>query len=105
MADICRGYGLISNVLLLGHNRVIGSPFILRFEQQGRTMFKRATIAMSVTLAFSAAGCADLQNRDGGIMQATPGDPAGSANIGTGSVTINGISPPEAKAAGIGLGP
>jgi hypothetical protein len=38
-------------------------------------------------------------------MQAAPGDPAGSANIGTGSVTTNAMIPQEAWSAGIGLGP
>jgi hypothetical protein len=39
------------------------------------------------------------------IMQTAPGDPVGSANIGTGSVTVNSMIPPEAKAAGMGTGP
>jgi hypothetical protein len=69
-------------------------------------MFKISTmIAVSVTFALSGAGCADMQNRSGAIMQAAPGDPVGSANIGTGSVTTNSTIPPEAKAAGIGIGP
>jgi hypothetical protein len=69
-------------------------------------MFKISTmIVVSVMLALSAVGCADMQNRDAGIMRAAPGDPAGSANIGTGSVTTNSTIPPEAKAAGIGIGP
>jgi hypothetical protein len=67
-------------------------------------MFKISTIVVSFTLALSGSGCADMQN-SGGIMRAAPGDPVGSANIGTGSVTTNSTVPPEAKAAGIGIGP
>jgi hypothetical protein len=40
-----------------------------------------------------------------GIMQTDPADPAGSASIGTGSVTSNSMISPEAWSAGIGLGP
>jgi hypothetical protein len=47
-----------------------------------------------------------MQSRDNGtIMRSVQGDPAGSANIGTGSVTVNSAVPDEAKAAGIGIGP
>jgi hypothetical protein len=47
-----------------------------------------------------------MQSRDDGtIMRSVQGDPAGSANIGTGSVTVNSSIPNEAKAAGIGIGP
>jgi hypothetical protein len=67
-------------------------------------MINNLRIAFSVTLALLAVGCADMQ-RGGGIMMATPGDPAGSANTGTGSVTTGSTIPPEAKAAGIGIGP
>lgn len=49
------------------------------------------------------AGCAQLSGP--GIMQAAPGDPVGSANTGTGSVTVNSMIPPEAKAAGMGISP
>jgi hypothetical protein len=68
-------------------------------------MIKISTIAVSFTLALSGSGCASMQNSDGAIMRAAPGDPVGSANIGTGSVTTNSTVPPEAKAAGIGIGP
>ena len=69
-------------------------------------MFRIPTkIVVSVAVALSAVGCAGMQNRDGAIMRAAPGDPVGSANIGTGSVTTNSMIPPEAKAAGIGIGP
>ncbi|MGZ5094794.1 MAG: hypothetical protein ACXWCY_26550 [Burkholderiales bacterium] len=69
-------------------------------------MTKTLTIAFSVTLALSAVGCSGMQSRDNGtIMRSVQGDPAGSANIGTGSVTVNSTVPDEAKAAGIGIGP
>ena len=64
---------------------------------------KKTIFAISVLLTFVTAGCAGLGGA--GIMQADPKDPAGSASIGTGSVTSGGEVPYEAKAAGIGLGP
>ena len=60
----------------------------------------------AITLTFlvlALAGCADL--RGPGIMREDPNDPAGSASIGTGSVTSNSTIPDEAKAAGMGLAP
>ena len=50
------------------------------------------------------AGCTGM---GGGmpIMQSEPGDPVGSANTGTGSVTVGSTVPAEAKAAGMGLAP
>ena len=68
-------------------------------------MFKTATIALSLSAVLSAAGCSSMQSETGGIMMTVPGDPVGSANIGTGSVTVGSVMPDEAKAAGIGLGP
>jgi hypothetical protein len=69
-------------------------------------MTRTLTIAFSLTLALSAAGCSGMQSGDSGtIMRSAQGDPAGSANIGTGSVTVNSAVPQEAKAAGIGIGP
>ena len=69
-------------------------------------MWNKLTIVTSVALALCLTGCAGMQYGSGApIMKAAPGDPAGSANIGTGSVTVNSITPPEAAAAGIGLGP
>ena len=50
------------------------------------------------------AGCAGT-GREDAIMQTAPGDPIGSANIGTGSVTVGASIPAEAKAAGMGLAP
>jgi len=68
-------------------------------------MKKTAMIAFISGLALSAAGCGSMQSGTGGIMMTVPGDPVGSANIGTGSVTVGSVMPDEAKAAGIGLGP
>jgi len=64
--------------------------------------FSRVTALVLALLTF---GCAGFQSGSQPIMQAAPGDPIGSANIGTGSVTVNASIPPEAKSAGIGLGP
>ena len=63
-------------------------------------------LTRSIVLAavLAAAGCAGMTGGDG-IMRVAPGDPTGSANIGTGSVTTGGTIPAEAKAAGIGLSP
>ena len=64
--------------------------------------FSRLTAFVLVLLT---CGCAGFQSGDQAIMQTVPGDPIGSANIGTGSVTVNAGIPPEAKSAGIGLAP
>jgi len=64
--------------------------------------FSRLT---ALVLALVTSGCAGFQSGGQAIMQTAPGDPIGSANIGTGSVTVNASIPPEAKSAGIGLGP
>jgi hypothetical protein len=64
-------------------------------------------------LAVAAAGCAGPSLGPSGTVSAgldsgysgVPGDPVGSANSGTGSVTIGSSVPYEAKAAGIGLAP
>ena len=72
---------------------------------KGNTMLKTATIALSLGLALSATGCGSMHAGTGGIMMEVSGDPVGSANIGTGSVTVGAVMPEEAKAAGIGLGP
>lgn len=68
-------------------------------------MFAKLNVAASLALAISAAGCGQMPGGGAGIMRADLGDPTGSANIGTGSVTTGSTIPPEAKAAGIGLGP
>lgn len=68
-------------------------------------MVKTVTIASTLLFAISAAGCGVMQGGAAPIMQTAPGDPVGSANIGTGSVTVNSMIPPEAKAAGMGTGP
>jgi hypothetical protein len=68
-------------------------------------MFAKLTLAAGFTLAICTAGCSQMPAGGGGIMRADPGDPTGSANIGTGSVTTGSTIPPEARAAGIGLGP
>jgi hypothetical protein len=67
-------------------------------------MWNRAKTTAQFALVASLAGCAGMQGAEP-IMQAAPGDPVGSANIGTGSVTVNSMIPPEAKAAGMGTGP
>jgi hypothetical protein len=63
-------------------------------------------LAKSIVFAFTllTAGCAAMGGAQP-IMREAPGDPAGSANNGTGSVTTNAMIPPEAWSAGIGLGP
>ena len=58
-----------------------------------------------LVIAVFASGCGNVGSGSGAIMQADPIDPAGSASIGTGSVTSGSTIPAEAKAAGIGLGP
>jgi hypothetical protein len=63
----------------------------------------RTAIACALAIAAVSAGCGFDTNT--GIMRAAPGDPVGSANTGTGSVTVNSTIPPEAKSAGIGIGP
>lgn len=68
-------------------------------------MLKTMTAAFSIALAVWAAGCSNMQSTDAGIMREAPGDPVGSANIGTGSVTTGSTVPDEAKAAGMGLSP
>ena len=64
---------------------------------------KKTVFAISLFLTLTATGCAGLSGP--GINQTDPTDPAGSASIGTGSVTSNSTVPYEAKAAGLGLGP
>ena len=66
-------------------------------------MNKKNVLAISVLIALATAGCAGAGGP--GIMKTDPADPAGSASIGTGSVTSNSSIPDEARAAGIGLGP
>ena len=68
-------------------------------------MPKTLTLAMTLICALCAAGCGNVGGTPGSIMMAVPGDPIGSANIGTGSVTVGAAMPEEAKAAGIGIGP
>ncbi len=67
-----------------------------------------STLSFSIAIAAVVAivaGCSDMRGAGPGIMQAAPNDAAGSANIGTGSVTTGSAVPIEAKAAGIGLSP
>jgi hypothetical protein len=66
---------------------------------------KTVTIASSLVFAIAGGGCNVMQGGAAPILQTAPGDPVGSANIGTGSVTVNSMIPPEAKAAGMGTGP
>jgi hypothetical protein len=66
---------------------------------------KTVAIAFTIAFAVAATGCSGMPSTSGAIMRADPGDPVGSANIGTGSVTTNSTIPPEAKAAGMGLAP
>lgn len=63
----------------------------------------RTAIAFAIAFSVLSAGCGF--DTSTGIMRAAPGDPVGSANTGTGSVTVNSMIPPEAKSAGIGIGP
>ena len=88
------------------------SPLVLAKEEtlatarnKGVIMSGRQTMCAVIALAIVMAGCSELERQGGAIMQAAPGDPAGSASIGTGSVTMLGGIPPEAKSAGIGLAP
>jgi hypothetical protein len=67
---------------------------------------KKMTRSIALAAVLLSAGCANWNAGTGtGIMRTEPGDPAGSANIGTGSVTTGATIPQEAKSAGIGLGP
>ena len=69
-------------------------------------MSRGLTVAGAIALVLTLCACSQFPtNTSEGIMKAAPGDPAGSASIGTGSVTMNGGVPIEAKAAGIGLSP
>lgn len=68
-------------------------------------MFTKLTLSASLVLAIFAAGCSQMPAGGESIMQAVSGDPVGSANIGTGSVTTGSTVPHEAKAAGMGLAP
>jgi hypothetical protein len=68
-------------------------------------MSKKLTLSASLALAIFAAGCGQMPAGGESIMQTTSGDPVGSANIGTGSVTTGSTIPSEAKAAGMGLAP
>jgi hypothetical protein len=63
----------------------------------------KTLLAISFFITLATTGCGGLSGA--GIMREDPNDPAGSASIGTGSVTSNSTIPPEAWAAGIGLGP
>ena len=66
---------------------------------------KTITRFTALVLILLTSGCAGFTSGGQAIMQTAPGDPIGSANIGTGSVTVNAGIPPEAKSAGIGLAP
>jgi hypothetical protein len=64
---------------------------------------KKSISAVALLISLATSACSGLNGP--GIMQTDPADPAGSASIGTGSVTSNSMIPPEAWSAGIGLGP
>jgi hypothetical protein len=64
----------------------------------------KTLLVISILITVVTTGCGGGFSGPG-IMQTDPNDPAGSASIGTGSVTSNSTIPEEAKAAGIGLGP
>lgn len=68
-------------------------------------MLKNFTLSASFIIALFAAGCSEMPRGGETIMQTVSGDPVGSANIGTGSVTTGSTISSEAKSAGIGLGP
>jgi hypothetical protein len=63
----------------------------------------KTLFALSILMTLASSGCANWSGP--GIMREDPNDPAGSASIGTGSVTSNSSIPGEAWAAGIGLSP
>jgi len=63
----------------------------------------KTLFALSILMTLATSGCASWSGP--GIMREDPNDPAGSASIGTGSVTSNSSIPGEAWAAGIGLSP
>lgn len=64
---------------------------------------RKTVFAISILITLATTGCAGLTGP--GIMREDPNDPAGSASIGTGSVTSNSTIPGEAWAAGMGLAP
>jgi hypothetical protein len=64
---------------------------------------KKTLFAVSLLMTLASSGCASWTGP--GIMREDPNDPAGSASIGTGSVTSNSTIPEEARAAGMGLSP
>ena len=66
-------------------------------------MNKKSVFALALLASLATTACSGLTGP--GIMQTDPADPAGSASIGTGSVTSNSMIAPEAWSAGIGLGP
>jgi hypothetical protein len=63
----------------------------------------KTLLVISILMTVVTTGCGGFSGP--GIMQTDPNDPAGSASIGTGSVTSNSTIPEEARAAGIGLAP
>jgi hypothetical protein len=60
------------------------------------TNMNKSIALFAVAIALTTAGCVEL-NPETGIMRAAPGDPVGSANTGTASVTVNGQSAPEMR--------
>jgi len=68
-------------------------------------MFRIVLATAAVALVVLASGCAGMGKGEGAIMQEVMGDPAGSASIGTGSVTVNSTISSEAWTSGIGLAP
>jgi hypothetical protein len=68
-------------------------------------MLRMTSAIAGLALIVLASGCAGMGKGEGAIMQEAMGDPAGSASIGTGSVTVNSMIAPEAWSAGIGLAP
>ena len=65
----------------------------------------KVVIGVSLALSLVLAGCGNMAYTGPAIMQAAPGDPVGSANTGTGSVTVGSTIPQEAKSAGMGVSP
>ena len=61
----------------------------------------KLALALSIFVIVATGGCA----LGPGVTGIDPNDPAGSASVGTGSVTSNSVISEEAKAAGMGVSP
>jgi hypothetical protein len=62
------------------------STYLKEMEMTARKILA----GLAITFALTAAGCADMLR----ATADTSGDPAGSANSGTGSVSVGGAIPP-----------